>query len=71
MWYVFRNKIISCDVVFTDEANYHISIRVIRQNCVSKGSEPPREHVEHDVDSPKVNGWCALTHELAIGPLFL
>jgi hypothetical protein len=34
------------------------------------GSEPPREHLEYEWDSPKVNVWYVLTHERVIGPYF-
>jgi hypothetical protein len=48
---------------FTDEAKYHISEHGSWHNCIILGSEPLREHSEHESGSSKVNMWYALTHE--------
>jgi hypothetical protein len=55
---------------FSDEAKFHITEHISQHNCVIWGSEPLREHLEHEQDSLKVNGSCTLTYERVIG-LFL
>jgi hypothetical protein len=58
---------VSC-IVINDEANF-ISLDASVGISVSFwGNEHPREHLEHERDSPKVNAWCALTHERGIDP---
>jgi hypothetical protein len=49
---------------------FHISGRAIEHNCVIWGSEPPREHIEHERNSPEVNMWYALTHKAIVGLFF-
>jgi hypothetical protein len=34
------------------------------------GNERPPNFIEHERDSPKINMWCALTRDRAIGPYF-
>jgi hypothetical protein len=34
------------------------------------GSVPPREHLEHEQDSSKLNVWCVLAQEKVIGPFY-
>jgi hypothetical protein len=57
-------------IFFTGEAKFHIPGYVNRHNCITFGSEHPRERSGHERDSSKVNAWCALTRERDIG-LFL
>jgi hypothetical protein len=57
-------------IVFIDEAKFHISGRVSWLNYVIWAREPSREHSNLEHNSPKVNMWCALTHERVIGPFF-
>ena len=42
-------------VIFSDEATFHLSGKVNKQNVRIWGTENPREFVEHMRDSPKVN----------------
>jgi hypothetical protein len=58
------------NVVFSDEATFHISGKVNRHNCRIWGSENPHVIREHQRDSEKVNVWCALYHNTVIGPFF-
>jgi hypothetical protein len=48
---------------------------VMRKNIVSVdmpvGSQPSTECLEHELGSPKVNVWCALTHKRDIVSLYL
>jgi len=53
------NRFLS-NVIFSDEATFHISGRVNRHNCRIWGEENPHELYEHKRDSPKVTVWCAL-----------
>jgi hypothetical protein len=62
----------SSRVVFTDVSKFHISGRVnwyTRKRAIW-GTHPPREHLERDRDSDKVNAWHALTCERVISPFF-
>jgi len=45
---------------FSDEATYHISGKVSRQNCHIWDSEIPQEIWQRERDSPKINISCAL-----------
>lgn len=53
-------------IVFTDDAKFQISGCVSWHNCVIWVSEPSREHLEYEQNSPKVNVWCVLTHERVV-----
>ncbi|XP_075910722.1 uncharacterized protein LOC142906541 isoform X3 [Petromyzon marinus] len=57
-------------VAFSDEATFHISGHVNKHNCVFWGTENPRVVREHELDSPKVNVWCAVTGTGVVGPYF-
>ena len=48
------------NVFFTDEATFHISGFVNRQNVRIWGKENPREVRQYERDSPKLNVWCGL-----------
>jgi hypothetical protein len=56
--------------VFAADEKFHNSGHVNWHNCIIWGSEPPREHSEHEWDSPKVNVWCVLQHERVTGLFF-
>lgn len=58
------------NLLFSDEATFHISGKVNRHNCRIWGTENPNETVEHERDSLKVNVWCALGINRIIGPYF-
>jgi hypothetical protein len=47
-------------LVFTHEAEFHISELVSQHNYAILVSEPPRERSEHEWDRPKVNIQCML-----------
>ena len=57
-------------VIFSDEATFHLSGKVNKQNVRIWGTENPREFVEHMRDSPKVNVFCAMSKEKVYGPEF-
>lgn len=63
------NRFLS-NVIFSDEATFHISGRVNRHNCRIWGEENPHELYEHERDSPKVTVWCALAKNRLYGPFF-
>jgi hypothetical protein len=58
-------------IMFSDEATFHISWKVNKQNVRIWGSEHPHATVEHIRDSPKVNVWFGLLHDRLIGPFSL
>lgn len=58
------------NIVYSDEATFHVSGKVNRHNCRIWGSEKPHAVREHMRDSPKVNVWCGLFHDRVIGPFF-
>ena len=57
-------------VIFSDEATFHLSGKVNKQNVRIWGIENPREFVEHMRDSPKVNVFCAMSKQKIYGPEF-
>ncbi|GBN06733.1 hypothetical protein AVEN_109423-1 [Araneus ventricosus] len=58
-------------VIFSDEAAFHVSNKEnISTTGRIWGSENPRAVQEVERNSPKINVWCALLHDAAIGPFF-
>ena len=57
-------------VYFSDEAIFHVSGRVHKQNCRIWASEKPMDVGEEPLHSPKVNVWCAISRAGIIGPYF-
>ncbi|GBN53969.1 hypothetical protein AVEN_113320-1 [Araneus ventricosus] len=55
-------------IIFSDEATFHLSNSEYKHNCRIWGSENPYAEVERN--SPKINVWCALSHDAVIGPFF-
>ena len=51
-------------VMFTDEACFHVSGKVNRHNVRIWGSKNPHVVIEHLRNSPKVNVWSGLLHDL-------
>ncbi|XKL59945.1 hypothetical protein PGB90_000961 [Kerria lacca] len=59
------------NLIFSDEATFHVSGHVNRHNCIISDMEKPTEIQEHVRDSPKVNmWWCAATPDGIVGPYF-
>ncbi|GBN42029.1 hypothetical protein AVEN_192456-1 [Araneus ventricosus] len=54
-------------IIFSDEATYHVSNKVNKHNCRIWGSENPDAVQEVERNSPKINVWCALSHDAVIG----
>ena len=57
-------------LVFSDEATFHTSKKVIKQNVRIWGLENPHESLEQVRDSPKVNVFCAISKKHVHGPYF-
>ena len=57
-------------ICFSDEATFHTSGVVNRHNVRIWGKENPREYHEREMNSPKVNVWCAVLRNKVIGPYF-
>lgn len=57
-------------LIFGDESTFHISGKVNRHNVRIWGTENPRESVEHERDSPKLNVFCAVSKKKVYGPFF-
>ena len=57
-------------VMFTDEACFHVSGKVIWHNVRIWGSEKPHVVIDHIRDCPKVNVWFGLLHDRLVGPVF-
>lgn len=58
------------DVMFSDEATFHVNGCVNRHNVRIWGFQRPHEIIEKIRDTPKVNVWCGLTKNQVIGPFF-
>ncbi len=61
---------ISIFIYFSDEATFHISGYVHKNNCRIWGTEKPNEVNIFTRDSPKVHDWCAMSSTCIIGPYF-
>lgn len=57
-------------IFFSDEAIFHLSGRVHKQNCRIWGYEKPVEVTTEPLHSPKINVWCAVSSNCIIGPFF-
>ena len=57
-------------IYFSDEATFHTSGRVHKQNCRIWGTEKPNMFYQVNDNSPKVNVWCAMSEQCIIGPYF-
>ena len=57
-------------IVFSDEACFHLSGKVNKQNVRIWGLQNPHAHIEHFRDSQKVNVFCAISCSSVYGPFF-
>lgn len=57
-------------LIFGDESTFHLSGKVNKHNVRIWGTENPREIVEHERDSPKLNVYCAVSKQKIYGPFF-
>ena len=58
------------NICFSDEATFHLSGTVSRQNSRIWASHNPYEFIELERNSPKLNMWCGLLFNRVIGPFF-
>ncbi|PSN47408.1 hypothetical protein C0J52_19199 [Blattella germanica] len=58
-------------IIFSDQATFHTNGRVNRHNCRIWGTQNPRNFVEYERDSPKVNVFCAVSSRKLYGPFLL
>ena len=58
------------NIVFLDEATFHLCGKINKHNCQIWGSANLHVIHEHERDMPKVNVWCGLTRNSVIGPFF-
>jgi hypothetical protein len=56
--------------LISDEAIFHISGKVNRNNVRMRGTEQPHAQIEDQRDSPEVNVFSALSREKVHGPSF-
>jgi hypothetical protein len=57
-------------IFFSDEATFHTSGRVHKQNFRIWGYEKPNYVQQEPLHSPKINVWCAMSSNCIIGPYF-
>ena len=65
-----QNPMLNDLIFFSDEATFHISGRVHKQNCRIWSTENPHEVQEYWDKSTKINVWCAMSSNCIIGPYF-
>ena len=56
------------NILFSDEATFHICEMVNRHNCRIWGNERPDDTFEWQRDTPKVNVWVGITKQTVSGP---
>ncbi|CAH1114272.1 unnamed protein product [Psylliodes chrysocephalus] len=59
------------NILFSDEAHFHLNGAVNKQNCRYWGDNNPREKHQQPLHSPKVTVWAAMSAHGIIGPFFL
>ena len=57
-------------IIFSDEAHFHLGGYVNKQNCHIWGSENPHEVLEKPMHPLRVTVWCGLWSGGIIGPYF-
>jgi hypothetical protein len=55
------------NIMFTEEAIFHINGCIIQCNCQIWGSKKPQVTHEFVHDSPKLNIWCEIRHDRIFG----
>ena len=58
------------NILFSDEANFHLNGHVNKQNCRYWALENPRRKHERPLHSPKVVVWATMSAKGIIGPYF-
>ncbi|GBM71394.1 hypothetical protein AVEN_248593-1 [Araneus ventricosus] len=58
-------------IIFSDEAIFHVSNKVNKYNCRIWGSENPHAVQEEERNGPKINIWCALSHDTVTGGYYV
>lgn len=58
------------NILFSDEAHFHLNGAVNKQNCRYWGNNNPREKHQQPLHSPKVTVWAAMSAHGIIGPFF-
>ena len=58
------------NLLFSDEAHFHLSEHVNKQNFRFWASEQPHEHVEKPLSVEKMTVWCALGKNCIFGPYY-
>ena len=55
-------------LVFGDECNFHLNGKVNYHNVRVWGTENPHVYTEHVHNSPMINMFCAILHNMVYGP---
>lgn len=58
------------NILFSDEAHFHLNGHVNKQNCRYWSSENPKTKHQKPLHSPKVTVWAAISSKGIIGPYF-
>lgn len=69
-WMTERAEGFSKKIIFSDEAHFHLSGYVNKQNCRIWGDENPHVYHEQPLHALKTIVWCGLGSEGIIGPYF-
>ena len=65
-----RNKEVLNNLIMSDDAHFHLTGLVNKQNCRYWSHRHPRELVQKPLHSSKVTVWCAVAAFAIIGPYF-
>lgn len=65
-----KNQAMENLIFFSDEATFHLSGYVHKENCRIWATEKPTEVYEYHDNTEKVNVWCAMSSDCIIGPYF-
>lgn len=58
------------NILFSDEAHFHLNGHVNKQNCRYWSRENPKQKHQRPLHSPKVTVWAAMSASGIIGPFF-
>ena len=67
---LWRLEDLKNNILFSDEAVFHVCGRVNRQNSRIWSPERPSEFIEYETHTPKVNVWIGVTNKKVYGPYF-
>ena len=62
--------ILAKEIIFSDEAHFHLGVYVNKQNCRIWGTENPHAYIKKPMHPKRVTVWCGFWSRGIIGSFF-